>query len=113
MERTARAAASHQISPGTRRVRAASFSPPSAGPPAEMGGDQAYRSSRAQHRPQQVESLHLPNVLIQAVEIIVEAGLSAAVQLEIRHRLLPEGHVDGHIRRVLPGREILIAGDVP
>ena len=78
-----------------------------------MGGDQAYRSSRAQHRPQQVESLHLPNVLIQAVEIIVEAGLSAAVQLEIRHRLLPEGHVDGHIRRVLPGREILIAGDVP
>ena len=81
--------------------------------PQKMGGDQAYRSSRAQHRPQQVESLHLPNVLIQAVEIIVEAGLSAAVQLEIRHRLLPDGHVDGHIRRVLPGREILIAGDVP
>ena len=81
--------------------------------PREVGGDQAYGSSCAQHRPQQVESLHLPNVLIQAVKIIVEAGLSAAVQLEIRHRLLPDGHVDGHIRRVLPGREILIAGDVP
>ena len=32
--------------------------------PQEVGGDQAYGSSCAQHRPQQVESLHLPNVLI-------------------------------------------------
>ena len=65
MERTARAAASHQISPGTQRVRAASFflrPPPFR--PQEVGGDQAYGSSCAQHRPQQVESLHLPNVLI-------------------------------------------------
>ena len=78
-----------------------------------MGGNQAYGSGRAQHRPQQIEPLHLPNALIQAVEIIVGAGYSVALQLEIGHRLLPDGHVDGHARHVLSGGEVLIARDIP
>ena len=114
MVRSARIAASHHTSPGTCRVRAArrALRPPPVRP--QKAGDcQTRDAEHAQHRPQHIKPLHLPNVLIGVVESIVKAGAPIGTQLDIGHRLLPDGHVDGHARHILPGGEVLIPGDIP
>ena len=81
--------------------------------PQKAGDCQTRDAEHAQHRPQHIKPLHLPNVLIGVVESIVKAGAPIGAQLDIGHRILPDGHVDGHIRHVLPGGEVLVSGDIP